>query len=97
MKKNIFILLIFASLLYSCNEDKVGQIATDGQAPDKVKNVVVQNIPGGALLSYDLPTDEDLLFVEARYEQKGTICNVKASCFEPKLTIEGFGDRCGCT
>lgn len=93
MKKNIFILLIFASLLYSCNEDKVGQIATDGQAPDKVKNVVVQNIPGGALLSYDLPTDEDLLLVEARYEQKGTICNVKASCFESKLTIEGFGDQ----
>ncbi|WP_417189870.1 DUF4959 domain-containing protein [Bacteroides sp.] len=92
MIRNVFILL-FAVLLWSCDEDKVGQLPTDGTAPGKVRNVVVQNVPGGALISYDLPIDEDLLFVEARYEQKGMMRNVKASCFEAKLAIEGFADQ----
>jgi hypothetical protein len=93
MIKNIFCLLLFAGLLQSCGEDRVGQVPTDSKSPDKVENVVIKNIPGGAQLSYDLPLDEDLLFVEARYEQKGVVRNVKASCYESKLIIGGFGDE----
>lgn len=84
---------MLAGLLQACNEDPIGQTPTDGKAPGAVTNVSVQNIPGGAQISYDLPLDEDLLFVEARYEQKGITRDVKASCFEPTLTIEGFSDQ----
>ena len=91
--KNMFILLTFAILLQSCGDVKVEPFFTDSTAPGKVENVVVQNISGGAMLSYELPKDEDLLFVEARYELKGIVRNVKASCFESKLIIRGFADQ----
>lgn len=80
------------ALFTSCGDDVIGQTPTDGDAPGQVSNVEVKNIPGGAQITYDLPKDEDLLYVEARYTSKGKKCNVKASCFENHLTIEGYGD-----
>lgn len=80
------------TMLASCGDDVIGQTPTDGDAPGQVSNVQVTNIPSGAQITYDLPKDEDLLYVEARYMANGKERNVKASCFENKLTIEGYGD-----
>ncbi len=80
------------ALFASCGEDVIGQTPIDGDAPGQVSDVQVSNIPGGAEISYNLPKDEDFLYVEARYTMKGKERNVKSSCFGNKLKIEGYGD-----
>ena len=79
-------------VLQSCKEDFVGQVPTDSVAPGQISDVQIKKIPGGAEFTYTLPKDEDLLYVEAQYEMKGSVRNVKASCFEDKLVIEGYAD-----
>ncbi|MGV8963505.1 MAG: DUF5000 domain-containing lipoprotein [Candidatus Saccharimonadaceae bacterium] len=92
MKKIIFTLL-FSILLFSCDQEPIGQQPKDNIPPSGVKNVQAESIAGGAILTYDLPGDEDLLYVKAVYSlRKGVISETKASLYKSTLTIEGFGD-----
>lgn len=88
----LYSILLLIGVLQACKEEPVGQTPTDGEAPGKLSDVKVTNIPGGAMFTYKLPLDQDLLYVEAKYDMKGAQHNVKASCFENKLTIEGYAD-----
>lgn len=91
MKKNLLYILS-ALLLIACSEEERTFVKTDSVAPQPVSNVEVRNIPGGAVLKYTLPDDEDLLCVKANYELKsGVSSEVKASLFVDTLKIEGFG------
>ncbi|MDR2384924.1 MAG: DUF4959 domain-containing protein [Tannerella sp.] len=93
MKRNIFIILL-SVLLFGCTEEKRPEIVMDSVSPAPVTNVQVQNIPGGAVLKYQLPDDEDLLYVKALYSLKeGHQAEVKASLYCDTLTIKGFGDE----
>ncbi len=84
--------LLSLALFASCGDGVIGQTPTDGDAPGQVTDVQITSIPGGAEISYTLPKDEDLLYVEARYKMKGKECNLKASCFTNKITIQGYAD-----
>lgn len=88
----LYSVLLLIGILQACKEDPIGQTPTDSVAPGKLTDVKAVNIPGGATFTYKLPLDQDLLYVEAKYEMKGIVRNVKASCFENKLIIEGFAD-----
>lgn len=88
---NITFLIILSFCIFSCKEEFVGQPATDDIAPDIVKNVVVENIPGGAVISYDLPDDTDLLFVKATYMINGVEKVITASAYKKQVKVEGFG------
>lgn len=88
----LYSVILLIGVLQACKEDPIGQTPTDGVAPGSLTDVKAINIPGGATFTYKLPLDQDLLYVEAKYEMKGIQRNVKASCFENKLTIEGFAD-----
>ena len=91
MKKNLLYILSVL-LLIACSEEERTFVKTDSVAPQPVSNVEVTNIPGGAILKYTLPDDEDLLCVKANYELKsGVSSEVKASLFVDTLKIEGFG------
>lgn len=93
--KNIFLLttFLFCFLVFSCEEEKFGHTPTDNDPPGKVTNVSVENISGGAILTYTLPEDEDLLYVKGVYSLKdGIQSEVKASLYTDTLTIRGFGD-----
>jgi hypothetical protein len=93
MKKNIFILLL-SVLLFGCTEEKRPEIIMDSIPPAPVTDVQVRNIPGGAVLQYQLPDDEDLLYVKAQYSLKeGHQAEVRASLYCDTLTIKGFGDE----
>ena len=94
MKYNLFLLTIALGIfIYSCDEEPIGQVPIDSVPPGVVSNVQVENIPGGALLTYNLPDDEDLLYVKAVYSLKdGVTSEVKASLYTDTLKIEGFGD-----
>ena len=67
MKKNLLYILSVL-LLIACSEEERTFVKTDSVAPQPVSNVEVTNIPGGAILKYTLPDDEDLLWVKANYE-----------------------------
>lgn len=91
MKKDLLYILS-ALLLVACSEEERTFVKTDSDAPQPVTNVQVTNIPGGAILKYTLPEDEDLLCVKANYElQEGVPSEAKASLFVDTLKIEGFG------
>ncbi len=92
--KNIFLItILFCFIVFSCKDEKIGQIPTDNVPPGKVTNVSVENISGGAIITYTLPEDEDLLYVKGVYSLKdGIQSEVKASLYTDTLKIQGFGD-----
>src|SRR5690606_6082335 len=90
MKKYI-IYLILPFLVWGCGEDYIGQYALDDIPPGPVSGVSVENIPGGSVISYTVPTDEDFSYVKAVYKVNGQTKEQKSSVFNRKITLEGFG------
>lgn len=89
--KRITILFIIGLALYACSEDQKGPMANGGEAPMKVTNIQATPIPGGAIITYDIPNNENLLYVRADYTlQTGEEKNVIASGRVNTLTIEGL-------
>lgn len=79
--------------IYSCTEESIGQTPVQSTPPQKVSDVKVENIAGGAILTYTLPDDEDLLYVKATFIlNNGQKSEVKASVYTNELKLEGFGD-----
>ncbi|TKG95021.1 DUF4959 domain-containing protein [Puteibacter caeruleilacunae] len=94
MKRTLFNILTLATvLLFSCDEEPIGQIPVDSAAPGAVSNISIKPIPGGAILNYDVPADEDLLYIQARYQTGEGIERIwKSSLFKNELLLNGFGD-----
>ena len=94
MKKYIlFYYLLVGLAFYSCKENTIGQQPLHHNTPDPVTDVQVQNIPGGAVLTYNLPDNEDLLYVKASYTlTNGEKSEQRSSLYNNGLIIEGFGD-----
>lgn len=92
MRKYI-LLCVLCRILVSCNEVTMSPIDKDTEAPGKVTNVVIESIPGGAFIKYDLPNDPDLLYVKVVYKlDNGTLQTVNASCLDRSLKVEGFAE-----
>lgn len=93
MKNIIFILTMLGFLVLGCKEEPNGQQPIDKIPPEPVSNIKVENTPGGAILTYILPADEDLLYVKAVYSLKeGVTSEVRSSLYKDTLKIAGFGD-----
>lgn len=86
---------VLALLLVSagCKQDTLSPINKDDTPPDPVTNVTVENLPGGATITYDLPESKNLLYVKAVFEI-GPENNreVKTSYYNNSLTVAGFPD-----
>ena len=90
-KKIIIACLLVSIGFFSCeNYDEHKPIENSKKAPGAVTITNVVNIPGGAVITYDLPEDPDLLYVMARYTEKGVERNFKASFYTNTLTVEGL-------
>jgi hypothetical protein len=86
-------LLMIAALMQACKEEPIGQQPEDSVAPGEVTLRTTKSVPGGAVVYYQLPADEDLLYVKAVYTlQDGKERDVKASVYTDSLEILGFGD-----
>lgn len=86
-------LLICSFLFFSCGEDEGHQpFSKGGTPPDPVTVTHVENIPGGAILTYDLPKSEDLLYVKAVFMSNSKQHEVRVSAYTNTLKIEGFGN-----
>ena len=94
--KNVRVLLSLSLLLIiitmACKRDSLGPLFDDGTIPGPVKNVQVENIAGGAKISYTLPDSRNLLYVKADYELKNIKWEVKSSFYQNFLVVEGYGD-----
>lgn len=91
--KKIYLLGIFI-LLMGCQRTERGvPVPADDVAPPPVTDTKVQDIPGGATISYTLPKSESLLYVLAEYSiRNGVVLDKKASYYNNSITIEGFPD-----
>jgi hypothetical protein len=86
------ILLAGMVCLAGCGqEEKIGLDPTDGVAPGQPTDIKVENISGGAIISYTPPKDDDLLCVMASYTINGVGMTAKASPYANHLKVEGFG------
>ena len=89
------LLLLFCSLsviVAGCKQDTLAPMIDDGHAPGAIKAPLVENIPGGAKITYTLPDDLNLLYVRADYEVNGIKKEAKASFYQKSLVVEGYAD-----
>lgn len=96
MKNKFIIWFLCSALFFSCEEDSIRPLVTDnGVAPSVVGNIVVNNLAGAAKLTYDLPDDQDLLYIEAEFKRQSTseISKVRSSVYNNSLVVDGFGEE----
>lgn len=75
----------------SCEEESRGPLFKDDIPPGAIQDVEVENLPGGAKISYTVPRDEDALFVEANYHlDNGEKVTSKSSIFKNFVILEGL-------
>jgi hypothetical protein len=95
MKNFKVILSIVLSLMIAtigCKEEIHAPLYGDETAPKPVSNPQVQNLPGGAQITYTLPDDPNLLYVKAVFENRGAMQEAKSSLYKNTVLIEGFAD-----
>ncbi|ACU02934.1 MULTISPECIES: DUF5000 domain-containing lipoprotein [Pedobacter] len=91
--KTILTLFMLVSVVMSsCKEETLKPLYGEKGAPKPVTNASVENIAGGAIISYTLPDDANLLYVKAEYERQGKMVVSKSSFYKKSVLIEGLGD-----
>jgi len=95
MKTKIFLMFTVVAFLFSCGDDNMNQPRGNSAVPAKVLNPQVKNIPGGAIIYYDRPDDNNLRYVKAVYTtDDGVDMDATASFFTDSILIRGFRDAC---
>jgi hypothetical protein len=89
--KYILLLAFVAVTVAACKEEIIEPSAGNG-APSPIKNASVQNLPGAARITYELPDNVDLLYVKAVYTINGKQRESKSSLFNNSLIVDGFGN-----
>ncbi|MGE7777546.1 DUF5000 domain-containing lipoprotein [Chitinophaga sp. NPDC101104] len=95
MKKLIaFSISLSALIISACREEHpLGPLYDDPTPPGLVSNVKVTATPGGALLTYSLPKDKNLLYVVAEVQTRaGVLRQFKSSFHTNQIKIQGLGD-----
>lgn len=88
------IIFIFFLAFHSCKtEDTRRFLESDSNPPSEVTDISVKNLPGGAKISYEIPADIDLLYIQAEYEiRKGVKQETQASFYQHYVEVDGFGN-----
>lgn len=73
--------------LFACKHDDLSGGVWNTSPMEEYK---VTPINGGAIITYKVPRDPDLLYVMAEYERNGEVFTEKASVYNNSLTIQGF-------
>lgn len=94
--KRIYVISVITAILcsYGCSkQERLDFVDENLPAPAQVNTVKVVPTPGGAILTYKLPADENLAYVKAVYEiQPGVFREAKSSRYTDTLKLVGFGD-----
>ena len=98
--KNLYLICSVTALvalfsLFSCGEDNMNQTRGNSAIPAQILNPRVQNIPGGSIIYYDRPDDNNLRYVKAVYTtDDGVLMDATASFFTDSILVRGFRDAC---
>ena len=92
MKKLIYSFLLFFTLCGCKEMGRIDFIDNQSAAPTPVELKGVRNISGGAIITYKIPEDRNLLGVKAVYTRNGEVVETKGSLYVDTLVIEGFGN-----
>ena len=96
--KMFFVFTLAAFLFFSCGDDNMNQPRGNSDAPAKVIYRQVKNIPGGAIIYYERPDDNNLRYVKAVYTtDDGVDRDATASFFTDSILVRGFKDACNVT
>ncbi|MDR1667264.1 MAG: DUF4959 domain-containing protein [Bacteroidales bacterium] len=80
-------------LLCSCTEKQLEPINTSKDKPSQVSDTRSERIPGGAVISFVLPQDDNVLAVKAVYTlTNGQERESIVSFYGNSLTLEGYND-----
>lgn len=91
--KSVFTIAI-ALLVIGCDQNNHEPLENNSTPPGQVKNVIVENLPGKAKITYTLPLDQDLLYIKAEYTlASGEKMEVKSSYYNNSLEVEGFANE----
>ncbi len=94
MKKLIILILVLAGTMQACTEKENTPISSATGKPGQVTEVSVENLPGGATISYRIPNQAEVLSVKAVYTiSTGKKYEADASFYNNKLSITGFNDE----
>lgn len=90
----LIILASFLLLAISCKEEERHQSSSgDSSAPKQPTEITYKPLYGGARFFYNLPDDEDLLSVNAKYtNSKNQSFSFSSSYYVDSLDVFGFGD-----
>jgi hypothetical protein len=93
IKSILIMALPLLTVLSGCQEDIIGPLGKNTNAPGPVTNVSVINQSGQATLTYTLPSDQDISYVKAEYTLlSGAKREVSASFYTSQMVVDGFGD-----
>ncbi len=84
--KKFPILFVFLLLFYSCSVDTVDSTSK----PLPITDFEITPIYGGAVITYSVPNDPNVLCVTAEYTRNGEKYIERSSYHKNSLTIEGF-------
>jgi hypothetical protein len=91
--KYIAVMILTIFIGQACQEEgRLDHIDNSAPAPGPVTVGNIESKPGGAVIKYRVPNDENLMKVRAVYVRNGETCQTEASFYTDSLTIEGFGD-----
>jgi hypothetical protein len=75
----------------ACKEEGRYEPERSGTPPGKITNVSYRPLFGGAIISYTVPNDEDLLQIEAEYtNEKNQTFLFSSSFYKDSLSVYGF-------
>jgi hypothetical protein len=93
MKKLYFIpIIMLAVLMWKCAEPTDWHDATDNVPPGSVNNVKVENLPGGAIITYTLPSDNDVMGAKVVYSLSEEGESMERFASTDSLELEDYGD-----
>ena len=87
-------IILLMTIAWNCENVKDYTDPTDNIPPGKVTSVEVENLHGGAIITYTLPPDKDLLGVKAVYRlrEDGKEYEAYSSAHRDTIILAGFPD-----
>ncbi|MDO7174020.1 DUF4959 domain-containing protein [Mariniflexile sp. AS56] len=90
---NIALSALFIFVVACGSEEFIGQPSSNSTAPGSISNVQSIGTPGGAIITYNIPDDEDFSHVEAVYNvSEGQERKSVATKYIQTVNVDGFGD-----
>jgi hypothetical protein len=92
-----YVTLVTCISFTGCKEQENFPLPNSGKSvPSQITNVKVLNQHGEAKITYTVPADPNLLYVEADWTYKGISRKTKSSYYADTLHLQGFGDTSAC-